>query len=193
MSLSVFHQLCVHTAPITEITMNHWLFSSCCFLSWMCSVAVHMALIQWVRYRSRACFIVVYELHRFSWTLSANGSNKMSSQSNMTFIVFHELYVHMALIKWVHNQSCACFIIVDELHSFVWDLCAHGSNKMSLQSIMSLLYHSPWVWACFLMVHELRVHTALKTMSSIIKTNHELASSLSKSCVTWASSPCTWL
>ncbi len=106
--------------------------------------------------------------------------------------------------------------LVHELHCLSGALRAHGSNKKSSQSIVSLLHR---------VVHELvAVHMALYKLSSIhFNTNHErvssslsmphlvhelrvhkplykmrwfvreLASSCSISLLTWALLPCTWL
>ncbi len=119
-------------------------------------------------------------LHNSSWASRPHGSNKMSLQSIIphklasslftSLIVFHELRVHMALIKWVRNPPWACFAVL--FLWFEWTPCrrAHGFNHMTLQSIVNLLNNSSWActhmalrwvyyknksWACFIIVDEL--------------------------------------
>ncbi len=161
--------------------------------------------------KSRACFLVVYEL-----------INTLLSPCTWSS-------------KWVHNQWWACFTVVHGLQLVSWALRAHGSNSISLQSITSC-FVVLFVWASFSradgcnemssqsivsllhrVVHELvAVHMALYKLSSIhFNTNHEphlvhglrvhkplykmrwfdreLASSCSISLLAWALLPCTWL
>jgi hypothetical protein len=141
MSVIVFDELCVSYQQWACFIVVHELYR----FPLLC---VHMPLIKWVQYQWWDCFVVMFMLFMSSNVHMALTkrvpqsiiNHKIDSTLFMSFIVFHEHCV--PLRQWVHNQSCACSVVMFLSCIWLYKLRgrAHDCITMSSQSIMSLLH-----------------------------------------------------
>ncbi len=200
----LYRAMCTHSSSKTMKLVNNCetriLFMIDCDLIFfwaMCTATEVVLILWWTRWSK----LMIQQTHFIGAMCTATKlmNDYATKQADYIANYFFESHVDANLIKhdephsspctwlctrgvpFLKRRSWARFIITFfELHEL------NGSNKMSSKSIVSLLHNGSWALCA-------RGHVKDKFIDSFIKTNYDLASSLTLSFSTWTLSPCTWL